>query len=118
MRPKPTRRQFSTVCQFILVMNEKKQTSYKILMALIVLMFTLQTIEAACNWYIKWLGFIYYDDAPDQALEALEGEAAPNTTVWAVEATINILVTLRLAIADSIMVSTCPSLPSSTTNNL
>jgi hypothetical protein len=99
-------------------MNEKKQTSYKILMALIVLMFTLQTIESACGWYIKWLGFIYYDDAPDQALEALEGQAPPNTTVWAVEATVNMLVTLRLAIADSIMVSNCPSPPSSTTNNL
>jgi hypothetical protein len=107
-----------TVCQFILVMNEKKQTSSKILMALIVLMFTLQTIESACSWYKLWLGFIYYDDVPDQALEALEGEATPSTTVWLVEATINMLLTLRLAIADSIMVSTCPLLPASTARNL
>jgi hypothetical protein len=98
------------------VINEKKQTSYKILMALIVSMFILQTIDSACDWYIMWLGFIYYDDAPDQALE---GEATPNTmAVWAVETTIEMVFTLRLAIADSIMVSTCTSLPSSTTDNL
>ena len=98
-------------------MNERKQTSYKVLMGLIVLMFTLQTIDTICNWYITWLGFIYYGDAPGQALDALEVDGA-KLLLRVVESMIVLLTNLRLAIADSIMVSTGWPLPANMTNSL
>jgi hypothetical protein len=107
-----------TACQFPSGMNEKKQTSYKALMGLIVLMFGLQTIHSVCDWYMIWLGFIYYGNAPDQALDALEGDTITNLSLRAVVPMLDILNMLRLAIADSIMVSIRPSFPTSTTNNL
>ena len=86
-------------------MNEKKQTSYKVLMGLIFLMLAIQTIHAICNWYVIWLGFIYYSNAPDQALDALE-EDEVKLCLWVVDSMFTLLTVLRLAIADSIMVST------------
>ena len=74
-------------------------------MGLIVLMFSLQTIHMICDWYIIWLGFIYYSNAPDKALDALrvDGTRLSLRVVGSME---DLLTTLRLAIADSIMVST------------
>jgi hypothetical protein len=86
-------------------MNEKKQTSNKVLMGLIVLMFALQTIYNICDWYITWLGFIYYGDAPDKALNAFELDPARHSG-RVIGSTVALLTTLRLSIADSIMVST------------
>ena len=86
-------------------------------MSLIVLMFALQTIHSVCNWYIAWLSFIYYSNAPDQALDILEEDGAM-LLVRVVESMENLLTTLRLAIADSIMVSTGWPLPANTTNSL
>jgi hypothetical protein len=60
------------MCQFRLGISEKKPTSYRFLMGLIVLMTAIQTIRTACQWYIVWLGFIHYSNSPDQALDALE----------------------------------------------
>jgi hypothetical protein len=84
---------------------EKKQTSSKVLMGLIALMFALQTIHNIGKWYITWLGFIYYSDAPDEALDALEVDGA-KLSLRAVGSMFDLLSMLRLAIADSIMVST------------
>jgi hypothetical protein len=103
----------NTAHQFSAGMNEKKQTSYKVLMGLIVLMFALQTIHNICNWYITWLGFIYYGDAPDQALNALEVDPT-SLSLLVVDAIFILLATLRLAIADSVMVSIHPSRPTNT----
>jgi hypothetical protein len=86
-------------------MSEKKQTSYKVLMGLILLMFALQTLHNATKWYIAWLGFVYDGDAPDQALDAFQLDEA-TFSLRVVESMCDLLVTLRLAIADSIMVST------------
>jgi hypothetical protein len=97
-------------------MTDKKQMSYKALMGLIVLMFALQTIDNIANWYITWLGFIYYGDAPDQALDALEVDGA-TFSLRVVASMTDLITTLRLAIADSIMVSTSTLLPANTTNN-
>jgi hypothetical protein len=91
--------------------GEKKQTSYKVLMGLIFLMFSLQTIHNVCGWYTVWLGFIYYGDAPDQALDALEVDELTSLSLQVVGSMTGLLTTLRLAIADSIMVSTHPLLP-------
>ena len=98
-------------------MNEKKQTSYKVLMGLIVLMFALQTIHNICNWYITWLGLIYYSDAGDQALDALEVDGA-KLSLRIVGSLVDLLTTLRLAIADSIMVSAGWPLPANMTKSL
>ena len=98
---------------FTLGMSEKKQTSYKVLMGLIVLMFVLQTIHNICNWYIPWLGFVYYSNAPEQALDALEVDDT-QILFRVIESMEDLLTTLRLAIADSIMVSTRLSHPAKT----
>jgi hypothetical protein len=106
---------FSFLCSSGL--NEKKQTSYKVLMGLIVLMFALQTIHNICSWYIIWLSFIYYSDAPDQALDALEVDGT-KLSLRVVESMFDLLTTMRLAIADSIMVSTSWPLPADMINSL
>ena len=87
-------------------------------MGLIVLMFSLQTVRNACSWYTTWLGFIYYSNAPDQALHALEKNGITSLTLHALVSMNILLTTLRLAIADSIMVSTHLQLPVNTTNSL
>jgi hypothetical protein len=83
----------------------EKQTAYKILMGLIVLMFALQTTHIVCDWYISWLGFIYYSNTPEKALNALLVDGTV-LSLRVVGSMVNLLTTLRLAIADSIMVST------------
>jgi hypothetical protein len=85
-------------------MSGKKQTSHKILMGMIVLMFSLETIDTVCTWYITWLGFVYYGNMPDQALDALELDEATSLSLHVVGSMFFLLTTLRLAIADSIMV--------------
>jgi hypothetical protein len=97
-------------------MSEKRQTSYKVLMGLIVLMFALQTIHNVCDWYLAWRGFVYYGDAPDQALDTLEGNEETSHSIYVAVSIECLLTTLRLAIADSIMVSAENSLPANTTN--
>jgi hypothetical protein len=98
-------------------MSEKKPTSYKVLMGLIVLMAAIQTIRNACQWYIMWLSFIYYSNSPDQALGALEIDET-NLSLFVIGSMIDLLTTLRLAIADSILVSTRLLFPADTTNSL
>ena len=85
-------------------------------MWLIVLMFVLQTIHSVLDWYITWLGFIYYSNAPDQALHALEKNGITGLTLHALVSMNILLTTLRLAIADSIMVSTGWPLPANLTD--
>jgi hypothetical protein len=93
------------ICQCLLGMSEKKQASYKVLMGLILFMFTLQTINNIIrNWYTNWLAFIYYGDAPEKALDALEVDGA-KLSLRVLGSMFVLNTTLRLAIADSIMVS-------------
>ena len=99
-------------------MSQKKQTSYKVLMGLIVLMFALQTMHSACDWYIVWLGFIYYSNAPDQASDVFELDGATSLALRIVGSILELLTTLRLTIADSIMVSTSAPLPANAINSL
>jgi hypothetical protein len=103
-------------------MSEKKERSYKILMRLNALMFALATIHNICNWYTAWLGFIYYSDAPDRALDApdraldaLDVDETTSLSLHAIGSMLDLLTTLRLGIADSIMVSTHPLLAINTT---
>jgi hypothetical protein len=96
-------------------MNEKKQTSSNALMGLIVLMFVLQTIHSACLWYLTWLGVVYYGESTS---DTLEGDELTSLSLLAINSMSDLLTTLRLAIADSIMVSTCLSLPANTNNRI
>ena len=82
-------------------------------MGLIVLMFSLETVRNACNWYTTWLGFIYYSDVPDQALDAFEIDGVISLSLRVVGSMEDLLTTLRLTIADSIMVSTVSHFPPS-----
>jgi hypothetical protein len=102
------------IWQWQLGINVKKQTSYKVLMGLIVLMLFLQTVHNIGTWYISWLGFIYYGDAPAQALDALEVDGTTSLSLRIISSILYLLTTLRLSIADSIMVSARPSLPTKT----
>jgi hypothetical protein len=80
-------------------------------------MFALQTVHNVCTWYITWLSLIYYGDAPDQALDILEEDEITKLSlriVWSMDA---LLGTLRLTIADSIMVRTHPLHPAITINS-
>jgi hypothetical protein len=86
-------------------------------MGMIVVMFALQTIHNIGNWYIIWLGFIYYSDAPDQALDALQMDGA-KLSLQVILSMFDLLIMLRLAIADSIMVSTGWPLPANMINSL
>jgi hypothetical protein len=103
--------------QFLPGINEKKQMSYKILTGLIMVMFALQTIHNIGTWYITWLGFIDYSDAPDQALDTLELDGT-RLSLRVVGSMLFLLTILRLAIADSIMVSTGWQLPANTINSI
>jgi hypothetical protein len=87
-------------------------------MGLIVLMFALQTVLNAINWYIVWLGFIYYANTPSEALDAFEVDGTTSLSLQIAGSMSNLLITMRLAIADSIMVSTHLSLPAKTANSL
>jgi hypothetical protein len=89
----------------ILVANKRERKSYQILMGLIGFMFLCETVSIACNWYITWLGFIHYDGATDQALDALMVDGSASLALRVIGSTLDLVVTLRLAIADSIMVS-------------
>ena len=74
-------------------------------MGLISFMFLCETVSIACNWYVTWLGFIHYGGASDQALDALMVDGVASLSLRVIGSTLDLLVTLRLAIADSIMVS-------------
>jgi hypothetical protein len=94
----------NTACRFPLGLREKKQASHKVLIGLIALIFLAQTIHNACDWYITWIHFIYHGNTP--TVEALEGDTETSPSVYIVQSMLELLTTLRLAIADSIMVST------------
>jgi hypothetical protein len=87
-------------------------------MGLIIVMFILQTVHNIGTWYIQWLGFIDYSDTPDRALDALEVDGTTSVSLRVIGSMLFLMTTLRLAIADSIMVSIHPSLPAHTTNSL
>jgi hypothetical protein len=83
--------------------KEEKRNASKIVISLIVFMFVLQTVHDVCIWYILWLAFIKNGGSPDQALTVLEGVPVSNTII-AIISFGDLHTTLRLAIADGIMV--------------
>jgi hypothetical protein len=92
------------VSDCFLAMKDNKRTSSKVLMVLILVMYINESALAALNWYWGWLGYVKYSGSEDQA-EAifLPSEETP-LTVLHMYAVAKLSVTLKLGIADSIMV--------------
>jgi hypothetical protein len=66
-------------------------------------MFIVETVQNVCWWYRTWLGFIVYDGTTDLALDALD-TVASTPTLLVLTAMEDLSTTIRLGIADSIMV--------------
>ena len=72
-------------------------------MMLIVAMYVNQSILISINWYLSWLSHIKYGGVPEAVAFLYQTEDTPFTLLYLI-GTENLLVTIRLAIADSIMV--------------
>jgi hypothetical protein len=87
-----------------LAMKDNKQKSSKVLMILILVMYINESALVALNWYMGWLGYVKYSGSEDQAAAIFfDSEETPLTVLY-IEGVTYLLVTLRLGIADSIMV--------------
>ena len=75
------------------------------LMTLVLAMYVNETVVAALNWYLGWLAFVKYSGSNDQALAVFFfSEETPRTVLYMNDVAV-LVATLRLGIADSIMVS-------------
>jgi hypothetical protein len=82
-------------------MKNKNQGSFKVLMILILVMYISETARVALDWYLGWLTYITFSGSDEQAVAGfLISEETP-LNIAAVGA---LLVTIKLSIADSIMV--------------
>jgi hypothetical protein len=85
-------------------MKDNKQRSSKVLMALILVMYINESALTALNWYLGWLAYVKYSGSEDQAAAIfLLSEETPLTVLY-IGGVTYLLTTLRLGIADSIMV--------------
>jgi hypothetical protein len=85
-------------------MKDNKQRFSKVLMILILVMYTNESAQVAVNWYMGWLACVKYSSSADQAVAIYSpSEETPLTVVY-MQAGTTLLGTLRLGIADSIMV--------------
>jgi hypothetical protein len=72
-------------------------------MMLIIAMYVNETIHISIQWYLSWLEYIKYGDSSDTVALFTQTGDTP-FTVLVLIAVENILQTIRLGIADSIMV--------------
>ena len=73
-------------------------------MTLILVMYIIESAMVSVNWYMGWLGYVKYSSSNDQALAVfVPSEETPLTVLYMI-AVVSLLGTLRLGIADSIMV--------------
>jgi hypothetical protein len=87
-----------------LAKTKQKEKSHRTLLYLILLMFTLQTIHNADTWYRDWVAFIKDDGKPKDELLVMEN-IETTRVLYATGTLEDLLTALRLAIADSIIVS-------------
>jgi hypothetical protein len=73
-------------------------------MAIILLMWFLQTVHDVLTWYLAWLAFIKHGDSFDGTLEIIT-VMIPTPTLINLYGVSDFLTRLKLVIADSIMVS-------------
>jgi hypothetical protein len=84
--------------------KEKKEKTSKVLMILVAAMYINQTAIVSTDWYTSWLAYIQDGGSIDQTLAVLlEEENTPLTVLWLI-AVSYLLITIRVGIADSIMV--------------
>ena len=73
-------------------------------MILIFVMYINETALVAFNWYFGWLAYVKYSGSNDQALAVFSASDETPLTVLHIFGVTFLLATLRLGIADSIMV--------------
>jgi hypothetical protein len=74
-------------------------------MGLIVAMFINQTVSVVLDFYSEWLAYVKYSESNDRALSVLVGTEETPLAVLNIIAVENLILTIKLGIADSIMVS-------------
>jgi hypothetical protein len=84
--------------------KDNKRRAPKVLMILILVIYINQSTLIAVNWYRGWLGYVKYSGSEDQAVAIfLPMEETPLTVLYMYAVT-SFITTLKLGIADSIMV--------------
>jgi hypothetical protein len=83
----------------------EKQTSYKVLLILILSLFVSQTIHAVYYWYFIWLAFIQNGSTSDQTMTVMTASPALGSSLLAVFGVMDFMLTVSIGIADSILVS-------------
>ena len=73
-------------------------------MMVILVMYINESALVALNWYLGWLGYVKYSSSIDQAVAVWNSSEDTSLTELNIAAVSNLLTTLRLGIADSIMV--------------
>jgi hypothetical protein len=87
-------------------MKRPKRGSSMVLLILILIMYLNEIVLVALNWYLEWLTYVKYSGSEDQATAILfTSEETPLTVLYIIAVT-SLLATLRLGVADSIMVLT------------
>jgi hypothetical protein len=85
-------------------MKDNKRRSSKALMILILVMYINESALVALNWYSGWLGYVKYSSSNDQSLAVFVETEETSLPVLYIIAVTNLFGTVRLGIADSIMV--------------
>ena len=85
-------------------MKDNKQRASKALMILILVMYINDSARVSLNWYLGWLTYVKYSGSEDQALAVFFSSEETSLTVLNMLAATNLLTTLGIGIADSIMV--------------
>jgi hypothetical protein len=85
-------------------MRDNKQRSSKVLMVLILVMYINESALAVLDWYCGWLAYVKYSGSEDQAAAILVLSEETPLTMLNINSVTYLLATLRLGIADSIMV--------------
>jgi hypothetical protein len=85
-------------------MKDDKQRSSQVLMILILIMYIIESAVVAVVWYFGWLAYVKYSGSEDQAAAIFWSSEETPLIVLYMDAATSLLATLKLGIADSIMV--------------
>jgi hypothetical protein len=96
--------ELATVADCSSAMKHNKERSSKVLMVLISVMYINQTILVVLRWYLAWLAYVKYSDSNDRALAVILLSENTPLVVFYIAAVETLLVTIRLGVADSMMV--------------
>jgi hypothetical protein len=76
-------------------------------MILILVMYINESALIAIYWYLRWLAYVKYSGSEDQAAAIFRPSEETPLTVLYLGAVTSLLTTVKLGIADSIMVIHC-----------